>query len=100
MFHKNIKYIRLGIAALFLLFSVTACEKDPYSGSENTLRLNLGAEPSYLNPILATDTSSSMVNQFLFPGLMRSTPQLSFEPNLAESYSVSKDGKTYYVNIN
>jgi len=60
-----------------------------------TLNLNLGAEPTYLNPILSTDVPSSTVGGMVFSGLMRVNSDLEMIPDLAASYSISKDGLVY-----
>ena len=86
------------IPALFVIgvsLFLGACQRQSHDTANTTLRLNLGAEPSVLNPILSTDSASSMVNGLVFNGLMKVNQALAFEVDLAESYTVSPDGKTY-----
>ncbi len=51
-------------------------------------------EPSTLNPILAMDSASSVLNDWVFNGLLKVNEQLELEPDLAQSYHWSEDGKT------
>jgi len=45
-----------------------------------------------LNPVVAPDIGSVMVNKVLFPGLVRPDASLRPTPDLAESWSTSEDG--------
>jgi len=60
----------------------------------DTLRLALINDP-ILNPVLAPDVGSVLINKVIFPGLVRPDSLLRPEPDLAESWTVSPDGKTY-----
>jgi oligopeptide transport system substrate-binding protein len=86
----------MGLMALVLVLSfVVACgpaaEKP---GAE--LRLNLGTEPPYLDPALATDSASINVLQNLFVGLTHFEPETQkVLPFLAESWETSADGTVY-----
>ena len=57
--------------------------------------LHLGGEPTYLNPILSTDSPSSAVEGLIFSGLFRTNSNLELEPDLVESYSVNANGTHY-----
>ena len=80
---------------LFLALFMASCSQPNIDKSINRLNLNLGAEPTYLNPILSTDSPSSMVNGFIFNGLMKTNESLEMIPDLAKSYHVSQNGKLY-----
>ena len=60
----------------------------------DTLHLALINDP-ILNPVLAPDVGSVLVNKVIFPGLVRPDERLRPEPDLAESWSASPDGKIY-----
>jgi peptide/nickel transport system substrate-binding protein len=60
----------------------------------DTLHLALINDP-ILNPVLAPDVGSVLVNKVIFPGLMRPDERLRPEPDLAESWTASPDGKVY-----
>lgn len=57
------------------------------------LVLSASSDPKTFNPIIASETSSSLVTGILFEGLTREDPfTLKVVPNLAESWTVSADG--------
>lgn len=56
-----------------------------------TLRIPLINDP-ILDPVVAPDIGSVMVNKVLFPGLVRPDEQLRPTPDLAESWTTSADG--------
>jgi len=81
-----------------ILIAITAASCGPNTVPTNHkdfLRLNLGAEPSLLNPILSTDSASSSVEGMIFSGLMRVNTELEMAPDLAEKVTISKDGRVY-----
>ncbi|MBN2057906.1 MAG: peptide-binding protein [Candidatus Saganbacteria bacterium] len=69
---------------------------DPSQADQNgRLVLSLAGEVSILNPILSTDTTSSAVEGTIFTGLITFNENLEPVPDLATSWSVSKDGKVW-----
>lgn len=81
-----------------MVSSLFAAEVDP----EGVLRFGLGGEVSVLNPILSTDTASSAVEGAIFTGLVKVNGKLEMVPDLAERWTVSRDGKvwTFYLRKN
>lgn len=61
------------------------------AGIGGTLRIPLINDP-ILDPVIAPDIGSVMVNKVLFPGLVRPDEQLRPTPDLAESWTTSDDG--------
>lgn len=59
-----------------------------------TLRIPLINDP-ILNPIVAPDIGSVLVNKVLFPGLVRPDEQLRPVPDLATSWTSADDGRTW-----
>lgn len=51
-----------------------------------TLHLSIGANPSRLNPLIATDSASSTIHQWIFNGLIGYDKNGDIEPELASSY--------------
>lgn len=51
--------------------------------------------PRFINPVLAISDADRDLTALLYSGLLRATPAGGYEPDLASSYSVSDDGKTY-----
>jgi len=83
------------IIAILFVFFLSGCSSQNKQELPNHLRLNLGAEPSILNPLLSTDSTSSSVTDKIFNGLIRINEHLEIEPDLATSYSISEDGLVY-----
>lgn len=55
----------------------------------------LAGFPQALNPLLANDEASSAVNALIFSGLTKSDEKGQPAPDLAQSWQISGDGKTY-----
>lgn len=68
----------------------------PASGE---LRLR-GDDPLFLDPAVAQDAGSALYIVEIFSGLERLDRDLKIQPDLAESYDVSPDGKTYTFHLN
>lgn len=60
-----------------------------------TLTFTLGGEVSIINPVLSSDTASSAVEGVIFSGLTKINEDLEIVPDIAKSWTVSADGKTY-----
>jgi oligopeptide transport system substrate-binding protein len=66
------------------------------AGSGGTLIMTLGAEdPANLDPALVGDSTSAFLASQLFSGLVQFDNELNVQPDLAERWDVSNDGKTY-----
>ncbi len=89
------------LLAIISILTLTSCQKPAAIISEGTadpngiLKLNLGAEPTVLNPILYTDAASGGVVDLIFNGLFKVNNQLELIPDLATAYTLGDDGKTY-----
>lgn len=64
-------------------------------GEENTLRVAMATEIDSLDPFKMTAGDTETIMDQVFDGLFDVDTDGSLIPDLAESYSVSKDGKTY-----
>ncbi|NBV84042.1 hypothetical protein EBR57_07985, partial [bacterium] len=89
---KLICYLLLLPIAIGL--GLSGCAKK-HNANEGTLNLRLNGEPNLLNPILTTDAYSAQVVGTIFSGMLKVNEKLELEPDLAESYEISTDGKTY-----
>ncbi len=79
----------------WLVFTIAALPHCRTAGPPtDTLRLALINDP-ILNPVLAPDVGSILVNKVIFPGLVRPDEQLRPTPDLAVSWTLSSDGKVY-----
>lgn len=65
-------------------------------GAGGTLVMTLGArDPTTLDPALVGDVTSAFVARQIFSGLVRLNSSLEVEPDLAESWELGPDGRTY-----
>ncbi len=69
-------------------------------GNGGTLREGILGTPRFINPVLATSDIDQDITAMVYSGLMRRIPNPEgpgsiIIPDLAESYTVSPDGKTY-----
>lgn len=71
-----------------------ACAQPPTGDQAATLRLPLINDP-ILNPVIAPDIGSIMINKVIFPGLVRPDEQLRPTPDLALSWTAADSGLTY-----
>ena len=86
---------------LLFLFSLSGVEsahsKVPVGG---TFVINIGAEPTTLHPIRATDGYSSQVHAYTLEGLLDRNPDTyEWEPALADKWEISKDGKAFTFHL-
>ncbi len=71
-----------------------ACASAEQRNGSATLRLPLINDP-ILNPVIAPDIGSIMINKVIFPGLVRPDEQLRPTPDLALKWWASHDGLEY-----
>ena len=57
--------------------------------------VRLWGDPPSLDPHLTTDATSATILVEVFGGLVTIDPELNIIPDLAESWDISPDGKTY-----
>ena len=65
---------------------------------DNIFRLNFSDPPTF-DPALVTDTTSASIIVEIFSGLVTLNKDLEIIPDLAESWEISDDGKTYTFNL-
>ncbi|MEI8168019.1 MAG: ABC transporter substrate-binding protein, partial [Chloroflexales bacterium] len=99
---------RLLVLAL-ALFTLTACTSQRIqpaptvlpvqtlpAGAGGTLIMALGPrDPTTLDPALVGDVTSAQIVNQIFSGLVRLNAKLEVEPDLAERWALSADGRTY-----
>jgi len=80
------------ILSLFLLLAIAnlSCKE---AGKKDVLILSLRADPVYLNPVLAHESPSMMVNHWLFNSLVKLNENLQPVPDLADRWEISEDQK-------
>ncbi|MBI4496404.1 MAG: peptide ABC transporter substrate-binding protein [Chloroflexi bacterium] len=97
----------VGVLAASLIFGSGAQQPGtgpgPQSGSSAGASgelILLGSDPPTLDPHLAGDTASAEYIVEVFSGLVTLDNQLRVQPDLADSWKVSDDGKTYTFTLN
>lgn len=53
----------------------------------------------FINPVLATSQADEDLTELVYSGLMRATPSGTYITDLASSYDISPDGKTYTFHL-
>ena len=99
----------LPIAALLTAALLPGCTTGRQSGNgtnggqvtlnTNTLRYPLTTEPTTLDPAMVEDGTTIDLLQNVFEGLVKWNEQNAIAPNLAETWDISNDGKTYTFHL-
>ncbi len=85
------------VISFFLALSVSACSSDDRTPGYLHYRLN--ANPTTLDPALIVDVTGGLIAAKLFNGLVRLDDNLGIGPDLAESWDISRDGRTYTFHL-
>jgi len=80
------------VALVYLLNESLLVAVPAYGGSMSE---GIIGSPRFINPILAVSDSDRDLTSLMYSGLLRATPEGDYVPDLAESYTISPDGKTY-----
>jgi peptide/nickel transport system substrate-binding protein len=81
-----------------VIFLSTHLQRVPTIGGN--YREALLGEPKYLNPLFASANDvDADISRLIYSGLFRYTETGDIAPDLAESYKVSADGKTYDITL-
>jgi peptide/nickel transport system substrate-binding protein len=85
---------------LFLLiisvFLLTGCSEKKISKFKNAISLSTSSDPKSFNPIIAKETSTTLITGFIFEGLTKIDGiTLEVKPLLAEKWEVDKTGKRW-----
>jgi oligopeptide transport system substrate-binding protein len=86
----------LRLLGLFLLFAATSC--GPAQKRADLVFVN-GAEPETLDPSIITGQPEGRIVNALFEGLTTFNAHGEPGPGMAESWTISEDGKTYTFRI-
>jgi len=88
--------VLLSIILVCFLLPLTGCF--PWWGGEDILRL-WDSGPITLDPAISADTSSHTYIVQIFSGLVRLDHELNIVPDIADSWEISPDGKTYTFHL-
>jgi len=78
-----------------LLLSAPSCRWSRADRRPGFLTLRLNANPTTLDPALITDVMGGTIAAKIFNGLVRFNDSLDIVPDIAESWSLSPDRRTY-----
>ncbi|MBP3696794.1 MAG: peptide ABC transporter substrate-binding protein [Clostridia bacterium] len=86
------KRIIAAVAAIILLLTCSACTP---KGSGKSIAYPISSSPKTLDPQFADDANAMLIINNTFEGLVRLDANGDIIPGIAESWTVSSDGKTY-----
>jgi len=87
--------ICMSVTSLILLAHVNSTFNTPVPVSGGTLKEGIIGSPRFINPLLALSDADRDLVTLTYSGLMRADENGTLIPDLAESYTLSEDGKTY-----
>ncbi len=91
----NVKRSNLFSGILFILIIISCSkEKSPFSNSQ-VFRYNEHSNITSLDPAFAKDQRNIWAVNQLFNGLVQLNDSLHIKPDIAKSWAISEDGKTY-----
>ena len=80
---------------IFVVVGVCACDAPSRPAPLSTLVIAQGGDPGALNPAVTTSGNTHPVTDQLFNGLVGLDQQLNPVPELAESWRIEDEGRTY-----
>ncbi len=83
------------IAFIFILQKINTSFMVTIPDDGGTLTEGIIGMPTLVNPVLALSDADKDLTALVYSGLMRKMPDSTFIPDLAESYTISPDGKIY-----
>ncbi|HEV8677237.1 MAG TPA: peptide ABC transporter substrate-binding protein [Candidatus Paceibacterota bacterium] len=89
----------LVISAGFLTYTLNNRLLTAVPGYGGELTEGIIGSPRFINPVLAVSDADGDLSALVYSGLLRPGANGDYLPNLASSYSISEDGKTYTFNI-
>jgi peptide/nickel transport system substrate-binding protein/oligopeptide transport system substrate-binding protein len=95
---RNRHYAALVALVIVVLAFLPGCDR---SGSKlpGHLYLRLSANPTTLDPALITDVTGGLIAAKLFNGLVRFNDRLEIVPDIAGSWKISSDHRTYLFTL-
>jgi len=99
---NTLRFFALGMSVLLLAMLIVPVVAQDVTPGEGGIIIegNFGGDPATFNPILASDTSSTRITTFLFPGLVSVDPETQLfrkdaSDALVTDWSISEDGLVY-----
>ena len=85
----------LVVSTIGLLYLLNASLLVAVPAHGGTWREGLIGAPRFINPVLALSEADDDLTSLVYSGLLKATPSGDYVPDLAQSYTISPDGKTY-----
>jgi peptide/nickel transport system substrate-binding protein len=89
-------FVASTLGLLFEVNSVLSTTVPTYGG---TLKEGIVGAPRFINPLLASTDADRDMTQLVYAGLLSAKPEGYFKKELAESYTISEDGRIYTFTI-
>ena len=83
----------ISAAALLYILNIDLLVSVPTKGG--SLSEGIIGAPRFINPVLAVSDADRDITALVYSGLLKANPTGGYTPDLAESYTVSPDGKVY-----
>jgi len=93
LFLALVALLVISSAGLLYMLQQSLTVSSPSHGG--SLSEGVVGSPRFINPVLAISDADRDLTALVYSGLLRATPQGGYAPDLANSYTVSPDGKTY-----
>ncbi|MBI3573887.1 hypothetical protein HY090_02450 [Candidatus Kaiserbacteria bacterium] len=87
--------IVMALAAGTLLAGVSVALTDEVPARGGTYIEGVAGTPRFVNPLLAISDTDRDLTALVYSGLLKANPDGSLSPDLASSYDISKDQRTY-----
>ena len=88
-------FVSLALVSILVLLFSAGCHRSDDGRLPNYLYLRLNSNPTTLDPALVTDVIGGGITAKLFNGLVRFNENLDIVPDIARSWKLSDDQRTY-----
>ncbi|MCK5080940.1 MAG: peptide ABC transporter substrate-binding protein [Candidatus Moranbacteria bacterium] len=96
--YLSIAFFSIGLVSWSIFYYFDATKKAPAMGGEYTE--GIVGKPTYINPLLSrTNEVDGIISSLIFSSLLKYDKDSNLVNDLAESYEISDDKKTYTVKV-
>lgn len=95
---KSRKFLALFLV-LIIFFPAACCSRKEKEQELPKLRIRLENDPTTLDPAFIVDVTGGNIAAKIFNGLVKYDNSMKLIGDLAESYEISQDGKTYTFHL-
>ena len=89
----------MSLHSIFITAIFTYLLACPFVSLAEPFRYGETRAPGIIHPVYATTMSEARINELIFEGLFTDDNELQSRPQLAESFTVSEDGRSMILNI-